>query len=75
MAVAARLGVRPTGHESLDDLGEERTLPREPRAVRSRDAVVVGLRVGEGVELEGPDQARVQALEVEHRHALEDPGA
>src|SRR5581483_4035564 len=68
VAIAARLRGLAARHEAIDHPGQDRGVAREARAVRRLDRVDVRAAcagVRERVELEGPDEARVEALEVE----------
>ena len=69
MGVAAPLGGVAARDELVDDARQDGALAREPGAVRRFDRVRAGRRMGERIELEGTDQARVEALEVEDRDA------
>ncbi len=70
-AVAGPARLLAAGHELVEDPAQDALPPREGGAVRGHDGIRVRL-AGLGpdevqrVDLEGADEARVQALEVEH---------
>src|SRR6185295_8133023 len=77
-AVARALRRVAPGHDLVEDLGKDAAAAGKRRAVRGPDGVgvVAGLAPqAEGVDLERADEARVEALEVEHDDVLVEPGA
>ena len=78
VAALARRGARVP--EALDDARQDPAAAREARAVRRFERVAPSRRdrtrqrVRERIEIEGADQARVQALEVEDRDVAVEAG-
>ena len=68
--VSAPLRAVPLFPERPDEPGEDRALARERRALESLDAVLARRVQCVRVDAEGADDARVQALEVEHQDVV-----
>ena len=78
--VAGALGGVPLRHDRVEHLGQDAALAGEGRAVRGHDRVAfAGVRSRpnevQGIDLERPDQARVEALEVQDDHVRVEAGA
>ena len=72
--VAALLRPIPLLPDGPHESGQDRALARERRALEPLDALLAGGVQRVGVDAEGADDARIQALEVEDEDVVVEPG-
>ena len=64
------LGLVARGPQGLDEFRQNVLFARESGAEEARDGILAGLHERQWIDVEGADDARVQALEIEHQHVV-----
>ena len=72
--VATLLRAVPLLPDRPDEPGEDRALARERRAREPFDAILARRVQGVRIDAEGTDDARIEALEIEHQDIVVEPG-